>query len=152
MNMELSASQTLERELEDIRRKKQEFQMLEERERLVRERLEMVKSASSPIAINSNRQVQHGGTLSVSPSGGYELVGSDGRRYQPYGANRRATVAMTPRSQSNVGAGGLSVRPDTTMAVCLAPSRNAHQYDVCFEHPANRTSGHVRTSRPTRTP
>lgn len=130
--MELSASQTLERELEDIRRKKQEFQMLEERERLVRERLEMVKSASSPIAINAGRQVQHGGALSVSPSGGYELVGSDGRRYQPYGANRSATIGMTPRSQSNVGIGGLSVRPDTNMAVSLAPSHDANvEDDAC---------------------
>lgn len=152
MNMELSASQTLERELEDIRRKKQEFQMLEERERLVRERLEMVKSVSSPIAINSNRPAQHGGALSVSPSGGYELVGSDGRRFHPYGANRRATVSMTPRSQSNVGTGGLSVRPDTNMAVCLALSLNAPQYVVCLAHPANRTSDHVRTSQPTHTP
>ncbi|MBE3047033.1 hypothetical protein IMZ48_31805, partial [Candidatus Bathyarchaeota archaeon] len=119
MDMELSASQTLERELEDIRRQKQEFHLLDERERLVREQLGMVNSASAPIAINANRQPQpqqHGG-LSLSPGNGYELTG----RYHSSASARRATVAMTPRSQSNVGVNGLS-RPDNNMAVRPLPT------------------------------
>lgn len=120
MNMELSTSQTLERELEDIRKKKQEFQMLEERERLVRERLVMVNSSSTPIPINNYQAQQHGS--GVSPCSSYELVGVDGSRYQHGSASaRRATVGMTPRSQSNMGVSSLSARPDTNMAVSSLP-------------------------------
>ena len=120
MDMEFS-SQTLERELEDIRKKKQEFRMLEERERLVREKLDMVNSSSAPIAINynnNNHLSQQHSSLSISPSNGYELIGLNRRGYQSSSASsRRATVAMTPRSQSNMGLGTLSARPDTNMAV-----------------------------------
>lgn len=118
MNMEFSTSQTLERELEDIRKKKQEFQMLEERERLVRERLVMVNSSSAPIAINNCQAQQHGSGMPVSPGSSYELVGLDGSRYQNSSASaRRATVGMTPRSQSNMGVSSGSARPDTNMNV-----------------------------------
>ncbi|KAL2112161.1 hypothetical protein VUR80DRAFT_8417 [Thermomyces stellatus] len=124
MNMELSPSQTLKRELEDIQKRKQELQMLEEhveeRERLVREKLVIVNSSSGPVAINNSQvQVQqHGTGLSVSPGNSYyELAGFDGSLYQhsPESA-KRATVGMTPRSQSNMGVSSFPPKPNTNMA------------------------------------
>ncbi|SPO05288.1 uncharacterized protein DNG_07975 [Cephalotrichum gorgonifer] len=107
----------LERELEDIQMKQQEFN---ERERRVREELERVNASSSPIAINTNARLSHqnGGDMSFSAGGSYQLAGGDGWRYQSGSApTNRATLAMTPRSQSNVGVrmSALSVRPDTNM-------------------------------------
>lgn len=122
--MELSTSQqTLERELQDIQLKKQEFQMLEKRERLVREELQKVNSSSSPIAIatGGRRTQQHRRELSTSPGNGYELFGRDTRQFYPSSApsGRRIATAATPRSQSNMGVNSSAARPEANMMVCV---------------------------------